>query len=76
MYNWSVQNQIVAFVDSLRPYADQIHADYYHALYSFADQQSHLLTMLGYPPVPDRDPRDMRPPRCARERSVGALSTP
>lgn len=52
MYNWSVQNQIVAFVDSLRPYADQVQADYYHALYNFADQQSALLTMLGYPPVP------------------------
>jgi len=52
MYNWSVQNQIVAFVDSLRPYADRIQEDYYHALYAFADQQSALLTMFGYPPVP------------------------
>ncbi len=52
MYNWSVQNQIVAFVDSLRPYSDQIRAEYYDALYQFADQQSALLTMLGYPPVP------------------------
>ncbi|WP_198162486.1 hypothetical protein [Rhodococcus sp. p52] len=52
MYNWSVQNQIVAFVESLRPYADEIRADYWHALYSFADQQSALLTMLGSPPVP------------------------
>lgn len=52
MYDWSVQNQIVAFVDSLRPYADEIREGYYHALYGFADQQSHLLTLLGYPPVP------------------------
>ncbi|MBF0663802.1 hypothetical protein HF877_13245 [Rhodococcus sp. BL-253-APC-6A1W] len=52
MYNWSVQNQIVAFVDSLRPYAGEIRAEYYDALYHFADQQSALLTMLGYPPVP------------------------
>ncbi|MFD6857416.1 hypothetical protein ACFWB0_02055 [Rhodococcus sp. NPDC060086] len=52
MYNWSVQNQIIAFVDSLRPHADEIRADYFHALYGFVDMQSHLLTMLGYPPVP------------------------
>ncbi|MEE2034528.1 hypothetical protein [Rhodococcus chondri] len=52
MYDWSVQNQIVAFVDSLRPYAGEIREGYYSALYAFADQQSHLLTMLGYPPVP------------------------
>lgn len=52
MYNWSVQNQIVAFVDSLRPYSDQIRTGYYDALYAFVDHQSHLLTMLGYPPVP------------------------
>ena len=52
MYNWSVQNQIVAFVDSLSPYADQIRVDYCPALYAFADQQSALLTMLGSPPVP------------------------
>lgn len=52
MYNWDVQNQIVAFVDSLRPMADYYHDLYYGALHAFADQVSMLWTMLGYPPVP------------------------
>ncbi|MBP1160074.1 hypothetical protein ABIC28_002450 [Rhodococcus sp. PvR044] len=51
MYNWSVQNAIVAFVDSLRPYSEQHHEMYMNALYNFVDMQSHLLTLLGYPPV-------------------------
>ncbi|GCB57597.1 hypothetical protein HND25_23785 [Rhodococcus erythropolis] len=52
MYNWDLQNQIVAFVDSLRPMAGYYHDMYYGSLYAFADQQSHLLTLLGFPPVP------------------------
>ena len=52
MYNWDLQNQIVAFVDSLRPMACYYHDLYYGSLYAFADQQSHLLTLLGFPPVP------------------------
>jgi hypothetical protein len=51
MYNWSVQNAIVAFVDSLRPHSEQHHEMYMNALYNFVDMQSHLLTLLGYPPV-------------------------
>ena len=47
-----LQNQIVAFVDSLRPMAGYYHDLYYGSLYAFADQQSHLLTLLGFPPVP------------------------
>ena len=51
MYNWDVQNAIVAFVDTLRP-SWPAHPDlYYSVLYGFADMQSHLLTLLGYPPV-------------------------
>ncbi|GAB2658967.1 hypothetical protein ABI214_06130 [Prescottella soli] len=52
MYNWDVQNAIVAFVDSLRPMSQYYRDLYFGSLYSFADQQSELLTMLGYPPVP------------------------
>ncbi|WP_127914886.1 hypothetical protein [Prescottella agglutinans] len=52
MYNWDVQNAIVAFVDSLRPMSQFYRDLYYGSLYSFADHQSELLTMLGYPPVP------------------------
>ncbi|MGC0362957.1 hypothetical protein ABH922_000941 [Rhodococcus sp. 27YEA15] len=52
MFNWDVQNQIVAFVDSLRPMAGFYRDAYYGSLYSFADQQSMLLTLLGFPPVP------------------------
>lgn len=50
--NWSVQNQIVAFVDSLRPNSQMHHDMYMNALYGFVHMQSDLLTMLGYPPVP------------------------
>lgn len=49
--NWDLQNSIVAFVDSLRPNAPLYHDMYMNGLYSFVDMQSHLLTMLGYPPV-------------------------
>ncbi|NLU83839.1 hypothetical protein [Rhodococcus sp. HNM0569] len=52
MFNWDVQNAIVAFVDTQRPFFAQQHEMYYSALYHFADTQSHLLTLLGYPPVP------------------------
>ncbi|NLV78513.1 MAG: hypothetical protein GXY65_04060 [Rhodococcus sp.] len=51
MYNWSVQNQINALVDALRPYSDQIHTAYWNSLHGFAEQMSHLLTAMGYPPV-------------------------
>lgn len=52
MYNWDLQNLIAAFVDSLRP-SGQAQADLYMSvLHGFADLQSQLLTMLGYPPVP------------------------
>lgn len=51
MYNWSVQNVIVAFVDTMRPHWPEQRALYYDVLYSFADMQSHLLTLMGYPPV-------------------------
>ncbi|WP_165497172.1 hypothetical protein [Rhodococcus sp. ABRD24] len=52
MYNWDVQNAIVAFVDSLRPMAPYYRDLYIGSLHAFADHQSELLTMLGYPPVP------------------------
>jgi len=52
VYNWDLQNAIVAFVDSLRPSAQQQHELYMSVLYAFVDMQSHLLTLLGYPPVP------------------------
>ncbi|MEV6278154.1 hypothetical protein [Nocardia sp. NPDC051832] len=52
MYNWDLQNAIAAFVDSLRPYGPAQHELYMHALYTFVDMQSHLLTLLGFPPVP------------------------
>jgi hypothetical protein len=52
MYNWDLQNAIAAFVDSLRPSAQFQHDLYTNGLYAFVDLQSHLLTLLGYPPVP------------------------
>ncbi|MDV7245733.1 MULTISPECIES: hypothetical protein [Rhodococcus] len=52
MYNWDVQNAIVAFVDTLKPSWPAQRELYYSVLYGFADMQSHLLTLLGYPPVP------------------------
>ncbi|WP_175647908.1 hypothetical protein [Nocardia donostiensis] len=51
MYNWELQNAIVAFVDSLRPTAQLQHELYMSALHVFVETQSHLLTLLGYPPV-------------------------
>ncbi|MBF6210835.1 hypothetical protein IU433_09955 [Nocardia puris] len=51
MYNWQLQDAIAAFVDSLRPGAQQQHELYMSVLHAFADMQSHLLTLLGYPPV-------------------------
>lgn len=52
MYNWDLQNAIAAFVDSLRPSGQLQHDIYFNVLYAFADLQSSLLTMFGYPPVP------------------------
>jgi hypothetical protein len=51
MYNWDLQNAIVGFVDSLRPGGQQQHDIYMSVLYAFVDMQSHLLTLLGFPPV-------------------------
>ncbi|GAA5088410.1 MULTISPECIES: hypothetical protein [Nocardia] len=52
MYNWSVQDAIVAFVDSMKPNWQAQHELYLRVLYGFVDMQSHLLTLLGFPPVP------------------------
>ncbi|MBF6474752.1 MULTISPECIES: hypothetical protein [Nocardia] len=52
MYNWELQSAIAAFVDSMRPHWQEQHDLYMTVLYAFADMQSHLLTLLGYPPVP------------------------
>ncbi|WP_169811480.1 hypothetical protein [Nocardia harenae] len=52
MYNWDLQNAIAAFVDTLRPNGAQQHEMYMSALYAFVDMQSHLLELLGFPPVP------------------------
>lgn len=51
MYNWDLQNAIVAFVESQRPYWPAQHELYLSVLHGFVDLQSQLLTMLGYPPV-------------------------
>ncbi|MGN2636076.1 hypothetical protein ACWEKT_10185 [Nocardia takedensis] len=51
MYNWHLQDAIVAFVDGMKPYWPAQHELYMSALYAFVDMQSHLLTLLGYPPV-------------------------
>lgn len=52
MYNWDVQNAIVAFVDSQKPYFEYQHELYYSSLYAFVDFTSHFLASIGYPPVP------------------------
>ncbi|MFR9751026.1 hypothetical protein ACL02S_08310 [Nocardia sp. 004] len=52
MYNWELQDAIVAFVDSMKPYWQEQHDLYISALHAFAEMQSNLLTLLGYPPVP------------------------
>ncbi|WP_196812142.1 hypothetical protein [Nocardia sp. CNY236] len=52
MYNWELQDAIVAFVDSMKPHWQAQHDLYVTVLHSFVDMQSHLLTLLGYPPVP------------------------
>ncbi len=52
MYNWSLQDAIVAFVQSQQPHFQAQHDLYLSVLYSFVDLQSHLLTLLGFPPVP------------------------
>ncbi|MBL1076076.1 hypothetical protein JK358_16885 [Nocardia sp. 2] len=51
-YNWDLQNAIAAFVESQRPNFQAQHELYLHGLYAFVDMQSHLLTLLGFPPVP------------------------
>ncbi|NNH69845.1 hypothetical protein HLB23_08195 [Nocardia uniformis] len=52
MYNWHVQEMIAAFVESQKPHFEAQHELYLHGLYAFVDMQSHLLTLLGFPPVP------------------------
>lgn len=52
MYNWDLQNAIAAFVESMRPNFGAQHDLYLSLLYKFVDMQSHLLELLGYPPVP------------------------
>ncbi|MEU7633144.1 hypothetical protein AB0C34_24735 [Nocardia sp. NPDC049220] len=52
MYNWELQDAIVAFVDSMKPHWQAQHDLYTTVLYAFADLQSQLLTLLGYPPAP------------------------
>lgn len=50
MYNWDLQNAIAALVNALRPSA-QLQSDLYLALlHGFANLNSALLTMLGFPP--------------------------
>ncbi|WP_169815557.1 hypothetical protein [Nocardia inohanensis] len=51
MYNWDLQNAIAAFVESQRPNFPAQHDLYLSVLYAFVDMQSHLLTLLGFPPV-------------------------
>lgn len=50
--NWSVQNAIVAFVDSMKPNWPSQQEAYLNALHGFVHMQSEMLTTLGYPPVP------------------------
>lgn len=52
MYNWSLQDAIAAFVQSQKPNFQAQHDIYLSVLYAFVDMQSHLLTLLGFPPVP------------------------
>ncbi|MBF6060822.1 hypothetical protein [Nocardia terpenica] len=52
MYNWSLQDAIVAFVQSQQPFWQGQHELYLSVLYGFVDMQSQLLTLLGFPPVP------------------------
>lgn len=51
MYNWIVQDSIVAFVNSLMPDFPRQEMLYQSGLTDFADLLSNLLTSLGYPPV-------------------------
>lgn len=52
MYNWVVQDAIVAFVESLRPQFGAQADLYQYVLGEIAMTSSNLLTMLGYPPIP------------------------
>lgn len=51
MYNWVVQDAIVAFVDSLKPQFGAQADLYQYVLGQIAMGASNLLTSLGYPPV-------------------------
>lgn len=50
--NWELQNLIVAFVDSQKPFFDIQRQLYLDGVHGFAAVTSQLLTVLGYPPVP------------------------
>lgn len=50
--NWELQNLIVAFVDSQKPYFGIQHEMYLAGVHQFGVAASQLLTLLGYPPVP------------------------
>ncbi|MDJ0392303.1 hypothetical protein QMK17_03015 [Rhodococcus sp. G-MC3] len=51
MYNWIVQDAIVAFVNSLMPDFPRQEMLYQNGLTDLASALSSLLTSLGYPPV-------------------------
>ncbi|MGW5270144.1 hypothetical protein ACWEQ4_16085 [Rhodococcus sp. NPDC003994] len=50
IFNYDLQNAIVAFVDSLRPTADLQREIYLNAVSGFATTVSNFLTSIGYPP--------------------------
>jgi hypothetical protein len=50
MFNYDIQNAIVAFVDSIRPMGDAQAALYESILSQFANAASGFLTSIGYPP--------------------------
>ena len=51
MYNWSVQDAIAAFVDSLKPDFPHHEMLYQQGLTDMGSALSNLLTALGYPPI-------------------------
>jgi hypothetical protein len=51
MYNWAVQDAIVAFVNSLMPDFPRQEMLYQQGLTDFANFMSNFLTSMGYPPV-------------------------
>lgn len=51
MYNWVVQDAIVAFVNSMKPDFPRQEMLYQQGLTDLSMALSNLLTALGYPPV-------------------------